>query len=133
MEDASTPDLLEALPRDVRMIMGTNDGPRQTCFRLALGVAFIAFGITYRRNRDRRVMTVLGIMWIPELGVRWGTELAGNYYWNVNTPGSHPLVKEYLRDSRLTTWCKRCFGWPKLAIAEEDRQRERQEPYYNRY
>jgi len=75
-------------------------------------------------------MTVLGVMWILEMGVRWATELACNYYWNVNTPDSHPLVREYLRDSRLTRWCKRFFGWPKTTITEEDNQRARQNPYY---
>jgi hypothetical protein len=56
-------------------------------------------------------MIVLGILWILEVGFRWGLELMYNYVWRVGK--DPPLVQEFLQDSRMTRWCKRWFGWPK--------------------
>ncbi|KAF2014209.1 hypothetical protein BU24DRAFT_423232 [Aaosphaeria arxii CBS 175.79] len=110
--DALTPDLRgSALPRSVKLLKRINHGPIWTCSQLAIGLLFIVLGIKYYSNRDRRVMIVLGIMWILELGVRWALELTYNYVWRVGK--RHPLVQEFLQDSRLTKWCKRWFGWPK--------------------
>ena len=110
--DALTPDLRDsALPRSVKLLKRINHGPIWTCSQFAIGVLFTALGIKYYSNRDRRVMIVLGIMWILELGVRWALELTYNYVWRVGK--RNPLVQEFLQDSRMTTWCKRWFGWPK--------------------
>jgi hypothetical protein len=109
--DALTPDLPTALPRRVRRLKGINRGPIWTCTQLVLGVLFTALGIAYYDTRDRRVMIVLGVMWILEIGVRWALELTYNYYWKVEK--SHPLVGEILSDSILTKWCKRNLGWPR--------------------
>lgn len=129
--NALTPDWPDALPRNVRMMLHVNYGPKQTCFRIALSVTFIACGIAYRQNRDRRVMTVLGIMWFLELVLRWVLELIYNHYWKVNTQGTHPLLQEFLIESRLTRWCKKLVGWPRAAITEEDNQRNMQNPLFD--
>lgn len=108
-----TPGVECALPRDIKAFMHINYGVVQTSIRIVLGSGFFVLGILYRRHRDARVMTVLGIMWLLELVVRWATELAYGYYWGLKHSDSHLLVQEYIGESRLTRWCRRYLGWPK--------------------
>lgn len=123
--DALTPEMPEALPRRVRLLKRINRGPIWTCSQLALGMVFTSLGIVYYDNRDRRVMIVLGIMWILELGCRWSLELAYNYIWRVSD--EHPLLREFLQDSRLTTWCKHWLGFPRAS----ESAREGLQDWYN--
>jgi hypothetical protein len=109
--DSLTPDQETVLPRKIRLMKRVNHGPIWTCAQLGTGLVFVVIGAKQFDNRDRRVMIVLGVMWVLELGVRWALELTYNYYWKVVK--MHPLVQEYLQDSRLTRWCKQWLGWPK--------------------
>jgi hypothetical protein len=77
--DALTPNSDTALPRRIRQLKRINHGPVRTYLQLGFGVLFTALGITYYENRDRRPMIVLGILWILEVGFRWGLELMYNY------------------------------------------------------
>ena len=123
--NALTPEMPEALPRRVRLLKRINRGPIWTCSQLALGMVFTILGIIHYGNRNRRVMIVLGIMWILELGCRWTLELAYNYIWRVSD--EHPLLREFLQDSKLTIWCKHWLGIP----STPESARESPQNWYN--
>jgi hypothetical protein len=120
----------DALPRDMKLMSSINYGVKQTCFRIVLGITFVACGIKYRQNVDRRVMTVLGILWLLELLLRWALEITYNHYWKVNTPDTHPVIREIMFKSRLTRWCRKLFGWPKSSINEDTKQ-NKEDPLYD--
>ena len=123
------PELPAALPPTLRSMIHVNYGPWQTCFRLVIGSLFVVIGIWKFDRRSVRGIIALGLLIVLEVGFRWMMELVYNYYWQVRHPESHILVKEFLRDSRMTRWCKATFGWPK-DLTEEDIERAKRQEFF---